>query len=265
MDEKRTIIVTRYKIDRVEEDLLKQLLTQLDATLVRTFVHGVHPTLGAHLQVLKIQNLNDARSKLINDCSIILTQLKHNSTFEAMNKLDVQKFKPNFNIPNFKPNFNQQPPKFQPPTFQQQPKPFNNFNNFNQYRPQFQRSYQQPQFQQNSPKWNSQNTVSMRSVQPQRQYNQHQNFPKWNSQNTVSMKTKPRQFISPYEITYLDSNPDDQTHQEFSPQFDEQPQTNEFQKLQQQINSLTENMNKLTDHFLERGHSPHSPPDENSN
>lgn len=50
---------------------------QLDATLVRTLVDGVHPSLASHLQVLNIPTLDDAPHKLINDSSIILQQLKY--------------------------------------------------------------------------------------------------------------------------------------------------------------------------------------------
>ncbi|RZF38379.1 hypothetical protein LSTR_LSTR015087 [Laodelphax striatellus] len=86
LEEKRTHVLTKYKIDGVSGELLKNLINQLNATLVNTFVHGVHPTLGSHLQVLQIQNLDDARSKLINDCSIVLQQLNLNRTTDLINR-----------------------------------------------------------------------------------------------------------------------------------------------------------------------------------
>lgn len=103
LDEKRTNVITRYKLDRVHNPILTMLTEQLDATLVRTLLHGIHPTLGSHLQVLQPKNLEDARTKLINDCSIVLEQLRYNSTLDVINKNDTRRPQnnPHFKIPNY--------------------------------------------------------------------------------------------------------------------------------------------------------------------
>lgn len=98
LDEKRTVVLTRYRLDNIHGEALAQLQRQLDATLVRTLQHGVHPTLGAHLQVLGIRNLEDARSKLINDCSIVLEQLNQRDTLDVMNRSRGTR---NFRVPNY--------------------------------------------------------------------------------------------------------------------------------------------------------------------
>lgn len=88
LEEKRTTVITRYKLDGITDDLLTDLTRQLNATLIRTLTHGVHPTLGSHLQLLQIKTLKDARNKLINDCSIVLQQLKFSTTIDTINIVD---------------------------------------------------------------------------------------------------------------------------------------------------------------------------------
>jgi hypothetical protein len=77
LSEKRTTVLTKYKLDNISGETLTRLITQLDFTLVRTLCYGVHPQLGEYLQILQINNLDDARHKLINDCTLIMNRLKH--------------------------------------------------------------------------------------------------------------------------------------------------------------------------------------------
>lgn len=90
-EEKRSTVITRYRLAGVSGNLLKHLTQQLNATLVRSSVHGVLPSLGSHLQVLKINDLDEASNSLINDCSIILQQLKYSSTIDTVNRSDTKK------------------------------------------------------------------------------------------------------------------------------------------------------------------------------
>lgn len=270
LDEKRTTVITRYRIDGISGELLKQLTDQLNATLVRTLIHGVHPSLGSHLQVLQIQDLEDARSKLINDCSIILDNLKYSTSIDIVNKLDLRKYnQPSmpFRIPNHDftrsrvpvQNFQGYSGNIQPPAFSW---PGHSFQNPNSQQQNYFRN-QTPNFRNPQPHFQAHNFTHT-NTRPQ--YNQISNNrpqynPKWNSQNTVSMRTvrsnKPFQkrdnFISPYEITYLEEEKNNESS------------TESIRSMQGQINSLTEAVSKLTTHFLEQGHSfPEDPPPNSS-
>lgn len=94
---KRTTIVTKYKLENVEGLALKMLLEQLDTQLVNVLCNGIPTSLGVHLQTLQIKDLNDARSKLINNSHLLLKQLGFHNDMTNLNK--------NINKPN-KPNNN---------------------------------------------------------------------------------------------------------------------------------------------------------------
>lgn len=231
LDEKRTNVITRYKLDGVHNPILTMLTEQLDATLVRTLLHGIHPTLGSHLQVLQPKNLEDARTKLINDCSIVLEQLRYNSTLDVINKNDTRRPQ---NIPHFKiPNY--EPPKV--PSKPYHNKPSNQKPHYNYYN--------QPMRQPNP--WNPKPNFP----QPNYQRNSYQpHHPNWFSQNTVSMKTQNstpnfRNYKSPQEMTYIKEAP-------------------ETEKMQTQLNQLTDAVSNITErfnHFLDLGRHPTKPPD----
>lgn len=63
LEEKKSTVITRYRLDGVFGDLLKYLMQQLSANLVGTLVHGVHPTLGSHLQVI-INELEETKGEI---------------------------------------------------------------------------------------------------------------------------------------------------------------------------------------------------------
>ncbi|XP_039287509.1 uncharacterized protein LOC120352068 [Nilaparvata lugens] len=271
LEEKRTHVITKYKIDGVSGELLTNLIHQLNATLVNTFVHGVHPTLGSHLQVLQIQNLDDARSKLINDCSIVLNQLNLNRTenrfFQASNT---------FRTPNYESSYQSQSRQNRNTQnfFQSRQRRFQNNERF--YQPHFQQqsfysppsSSQPHNFQQSfsSPNFQQQRNLQQQNFQqrfPQQQ-NFQQRFPQQqnsnfkpstpinNSSNTVSMRTqrtdpvqKLRNYKSPYEVNYLEEDHLDCQSSEYT--------QNPIQNMQSQLDTLTESLNKLTDHFLGSG------------
>uniref|UniRef100_T1I7N1 Uncharacterized protein n=1 Tax=Rhodnius prolixus TaxID=13249 RepID=T1I7N1_RHOPR len=229
LDEKRNVILTRYRLDGISGIVLNELTRQLDAHLVRIFLYGIHPSLGAHLQSLQCQALDDTRLKLINDCGIILSQLKLPNTPE--NNTDTI-------TNNHHNNHRQKKPWRQPHTYSKNnytSQPFHRYNhyyppNLNHHSPQIpqithpnynQLTYPQIQFNRPNP-----------SNFPSKPFNPH-------SQNTVSMKTvRPR-----HELTITEMN-----------------QKNEVSELKKQIETLNKSVSQLTEHFLELG-THHHPPD----
>lgn len=255
LNEKRTNVITKYKLDGVTGLLLENLICQLNATLVNTFVHGVHPTLGSHLQVLQVQDLDDARNKLINDCSIVLQQLRYKTTIETMNRVDSRKHSNNtttFRNPNYEQNFQKQ--WSHDNSFEQTHRPFQSRQQFSPHNVQqtnFPQNFQQNFSNQSFQKQNYRPNFQQQRFPQQSFQQQNSNFKpntQVSSSNTVSMRTqrtdpvqKLKTYRSPYEVNYLEEEPEDNYNQ--SP----------IEAMQCQINTLTESLNKLTNHFLESG------------
>lgn len=240
LDEKRTHVVTKYRLDGLTQPVLGILTEQLNTTIIRTLVHGVHPQLGAHLQVLGPKDLDEARSMLINNCNIVLQQLRFGTSIDLINKFDFKRYSP-------APNFHKNPNLIRPirNNYQSNFSPQNTQN----FRPQY-----TPRFPSNHPN------------NPEHPFNRsRQNFDrgenqKWNSQNTVSMRTvnsrkqfDHKKYLSPYELNHVSESVN--------------PHMEENARLQSQIQDLSNTVSKLSDtlhHFLEVGPTSHeSPPNLN--
>lgn len=279
LDEKRTTVLTKYKLDGISGELLNNLMRQLNATLTRTLIHGVHPVLGSHLQILQIQNLDDARHKLINDCSIVLRNLNFKSNVDTINKIDSRAFNHtpmrsfNTRTPDFlatNKTFTNSFSKSKTPNFFR-----SNNNGFQKTSPQnnFQQPFAQNKgFQQNFP---PNQTAQFPQQQRANQFNNfvhnnsqfrqpQNNNTKWDSQNTVSMRTvqsNPSNRFktkSPFEVNYLDDSlePTDNSTQNFDV---------DIQSMQSQLNSLTDAINNMQAHFLEVGSYPEETPSDDLN
>lgn len=94
---KRTTIVTKYKLENVEGQALQMLLAQLDTQSVNVLCNGIPTALGVHLQTLQIKDLNDARSKLINNSHLLMKQLGFNTDMTNLSTNTNKSHKPNSN------------------------------------------------------------------------------------------------------------------------------------------------------------------------
>lgn len=182
LEEKRTTIICRHKLDGVHGEFLDFVTNQLDKQVINVLVEGLPYQLGAHLQTLRVKNLQDARQAIISESNAVLKHLNfstdvskmhyksynthdkshhNNNQSKFQNSQHVQANKQQ-SFPNqFRQNNQHQ--QFQSQQFKPQ-----NFQNF-QHRNPNQNVNNQNRFQQNQ---NRQNTdVSMRTVSNLRKSN----------------------------------------------------------------------------------------------
>jgi hypothetical protein len=116
LEEKRTTIISRHKLDGVQGNFLQFVIDQLDKQIINVLVDSLPYQLGAHLQTLKISNLHEARQAIINQSSSIL---KHLGFTTDVSKMHHKNFSNDFHHKSFQ---NAPPPKqFHNPPFQQRP------------------------------------------------------------------------------------------------------------------------------------------------
>lgn len=232
--EKQAYLLTKYRTEDKYNDSLLILKEQLDMLLVNTLIHGIHPQLGSHLQVMRPNNLDQAHRILQNDCSILLRTLGYGTVNMLQETKRNQAPSPRYNYYSREqtPSYSQwQTPQ---PYSPRQSAP-NNYNNHN-YRQQFMNpnDFNHPfnKFNRQNPqqsKMDSQNTVSMRTVA---------SHPKVNLRN----------FRSPYELTHINENKNDQ-----------------MLVMKDRLDQLTTTVEKLSEIFLDAGSNPNEGPPQNLN
>ncbi|XP_039299115.1 putative uncharacterized protein DDB_G0286901 [Nilaparvata lugens] len=86
LQQKRTVIISRHKLDGLTGPILETISSQLDKQIVMILVEGINHQLGAHLQTLGIKDLSDARQAIINKSSAYLKHLGFTTDVTQMNQ-----------------------------------------------------------------------------------------------------------------------------------------------------------------------------------